>query len=147
MLTVGDSTFPVLPDRRRIRGMVGGGEGGSIGAIETRPAISETRCWEDRLRGRGRVGERGGSERLTSDVFDQKGREGCKHSSGEYDWGCKGEAETGESVNCDEEWVVGSKTRVCDSGGGVVTTEIGGDRAGGFIDKPAGKSCTDNCFA
>jgi hypothetical protein len=56
------SGFPVLPDRRRICGMASVGEGGSIGAIETRPAMRETRCWEDRLRGRERVGERAGSE-------------------------------------------------------------------------------------
>ena len=62
MLRIDDSRVPVLLDRRRICGMTGGGEGGSIGAIETRPAIRETRCWEDRLRGRERVGERGGSE-------------------------------------------------------------------------------------
>ena len=62
VLRTDDSRVPVLLDRRRICGMTGGGEGGSIGAIETRPAIRETRCWEDRLRGRERVGERGGSE-------------------------------------------------------------------------------------
>jgi len=31
----------------------GGGDGGSMNAIETRPAIKETRCWDDRRRGRG----------------------------------------------------------------------------------------------
>lgn len=61
-----DSIFPALPDRRRICGITGDGDGGSIGAIETRPAMRETRCWDDRLRGRGRVGERGDNERFAS---------------------------------------------------------------------------------
>jgi hypothetical protein len=37
--------------------VAGGGEGGSTWAIETRPAMRETRCWEDRLRGREREDE------------------------------------------------------------------------------------------
>lgn len=32
--------------------VAGGGEGGSTWAMETRPAIRETRCCDDRLRGR-----------------------------------------------------------------------------------------------
>lgn len=46
------STLPELGVRLRLWGRIGGGEGGSTGAIETRPAISDTRCWEDRLRDR-----------------------------------------------------------------------------------------------
>lgn len=32
---------------------MGGGDGGSTGRIETRPAINEIRCWDERRRGRG----------------------------------------------------------------------------------------------
>jgi hypothetical protein len=61
----------------------------------------------------------------------------------------KGEPQIGESINCDEGRMSGSRTRVCDLSGGVVTTEIGGDRrgvAGGFIDVRFGRSGTDGCF-
>ena len=60
----------------------------------------------------------------------------------------KGEPEIGESVNCDEGRMSGSRTRVCDLSGGVATTDIGGDRrgvAGGFMDVRCGKSGTDSC--
>lgn len=50
------STLPELGVRRRDWGKMGGGEGGSIGAIDTRPAMRETRCWDDRRRGRGEAG-------------------------------------------------------------------------------------------
>ena len=61
----------------------------------------------------------------------------------------KGEPEIGESINCDDGWVSGSRARVWDLSGGVVTTDIGGDRrgvAGGIIDVRFGRSGTDNCF-
>lgn len=50
--------LPELGVRRRFSESIGGGEGGSMGAIDTRPAMRETRCWEDLLRGRGEDGER-----------------------------------------------------------------------------------------
>jgi hypothetical protein len=56
--------LPALSVRRRLCGKIGGGEGGSIGAMETRPAMRETRCREDRLRGRGDDGEREGGGRI-----------------------------------------------------------------------------------
>jgi hypothetical protein len=58
-----------LSARCRLGASAGGGEGGSIGAIDTRPAIKETLCCEDRLRGRGAVGERGRGERGTEDPW------------------------------------------------------------------------------
>lgn len=126
--------------------MAGDGEGGSIGAIETRPAMRETRCWEDRLRGRERVGERNGNVQFTSGVCDGKGTSGCKVWSGEYGCMRKGEPEIGDSVNCEDGWMSGSRTRGCDLGGGVVSTEIGADRPGGFINVRFGRSGTDNRF-
>ncbi len=53
-----------LLTRWRDFGRRGGGEGGSIGAIETRPAIRDTRCCDERRRGRGWEGERGNDEGL-----------------------------------------------------------------------------------
>ena len=38
------SKLAVLPDRISFWGATGGGEGGSMGAIERRPAIKDTRC-------------------------------------------------------------------------------------------------------
>lgn len=69
VLATEDNILPVLPDRCRIVGIVGGGEGGSIGAIITRPAMSDTRCCEDLLRGRDIVGERGGGGQCASNTF------------------------------------------------------------------------------
>jgi len=48
---------PELPERWSVRSSIGGGEGVSIGAISTRPATSETRCCDDRRRGRGEDGK------------------------------------------------------------------------------------------
>ena len=45
-------TLPELGVRFKFSESIGGGEGGSMGAIDTLPAIRETRCWEDLLRGR-----------------------------------------------------------------------------------------------
>ena len=44
--------LPELGVRFKFSESIGGGEGRSMGAIDTRPAIRETRCWEDLLRGR-----------------------------------------------------------------------------------------------
>ena len=44
--------LPELGVRFKFSESIGVGEGGSMGAIDTRPAIRETRCWEDLLRGR-----------------------------------------------------------------------------------------------
>ena len=38
------SKLAVLPDRISFWGATGGGEGGSMGAMERRPAIRDTRC-------------------------------------------------------------------------------------------------------
>lgn len=46
------SILPELGVRFKFSESIGGGEGRSMGAIDTRPAIRETRCWEDLLRGR-----------------------------------------------------------------------------------------------
>lgn len=48
----------------------------------------------------------------------------------------KGESEIGESVNCDEGWMSGSRTKAFDLSAGVVARDIGGERlgaTGGFI--------------
>lgn len=59
----------------------------------------------------------------------------------------KDESEIGESVNCSEGWMSDSRTRVCDSSAGVVTTDIGGDRRGAAaIGVRFGRSGTDNWF-
>ena len=50
--------LPELSVRRKLCGKRVQGDGGSKGAMDTRPAISETRCREDLLRGRGDDGER-----------------------------------------------------------------------------------------
>lgn len=61
----------------------------------------------------------------------------------------RGEPEIGESVNCDEGWMSGSRTRACDLSAGVVTTDIGGDDrsvAGCFVSARFERSGTDNWF-
>lgn len=50
--------LPELGVRRKFSVSIGVGEGGSMGAIDTRPAISETLCCDDLLLGRGDEGER-----------------------------------------------------------------------------------------
>lgn len=52
--------LPELGVRFKLSESIGGGEGGSMGAIDTRPAIRETRCWEDLLRGRHEGDDSGG---------------------------------------------------------------------------------------
>ena len=52
------SMLPELGVRRRFSESMGGGEGGSIGAMDTRPAMRETLCCDDLRRGRGDDGER-----------------------------------------------------------------------------------------
>lgn len=52
--------LPELSVRRRLCGKMGVGDGDSIGAMETRPAMRDTRCLEERRRGRGDDGERDG---------------------------------------------------------------------------------------
>ena len=47
-----------LPKRTSFGDVTGGGEGGSRETKDNRPAMSETRCCDDRLRGRGAEGER-----------------------------------------------------------------------------------------
>lgn len=56
--------LPELSVRRRLCGKMGVGDGGSIGAMETRPAMRDTRCLEERRRGRGDDGERDGGGRM-----------------------------------------------------------------------------------
>jgi hypothetical protein len=78
VLATEDRVLPVLPDRCRIWGIRGGGEGGSIVAIITRPATRDTRCCEDLLRGGGKVGEREGGGRCASDTPGWSGFVACK---------------------------------------------------------------------
>lgn len=72
--------------RTNVCGPVGGGDGGSTGSIETRPAISDTRCCDERRRGRG-VGEARGE--------DGVGRDGDRGSELERLAGDKGRGEEG----------------------------------------------------
>lgn len=53
VLATDEIKFPELPERRNICGIGREAEGGSMGAMETRPAMRDTRCCEDRRRGRG----------------------------------------------------------------------------------------------
>ena len=76
--------LPELGVRFRFSESIGGVEGGSTGAIDIRPAIRETRCWEDLLRGRGDEGE-GGREiwgvcgrHAAGEMSMEGGREGIK---------------------------------------------------------------------
>lgn len=57
MLSATLRKLPELSARQRLWGRIDG-DGGSIGAIETRPAISDTRWREERLRNRGEEGDR-----------------------------------------------------------------------------------------
>ena len=73
--------LPELGVRFKFSESIGGVEGGSIGAIDTRPAIRETRCWEDLLRGRN-DGD-GGSDgvcgqHVVGEMSMEGGREGIK---------------------------------------------------------------------
>jgi hypothetical protein len=75
-------TLPELGVRFKLSESIGGGEGGSMGAMDTRPAIRETRCWEDLLRGRNE-GELEGSGGVCGQHADGEmsiggGREGIK---------------------------------------------------------------------
>jgi len=77
--------LPELGVRFRLSESIGGGEGGSMGAMDTRPAIRETRCWEDLLRGRGDEGDGGNSgiwgvcgQHVTGEMSMEGGREGIK---------------------------------------------------------------------
>jgi hypothetical protein len=66
----------VLSTRCRLNGAgnEGVGSGGSMGAINTRPAIRETLCLEDRRLGLGRVGERDrGGGRVAGDSKEAPG--------------------------------------------------------------------------
>lgn len=95
VLATEDNILPVLPDRCRIFGIAGGGEGGSIGAIITRPAMRDTRCCEDLLRARDKVGERESGGRCASDTFGSSGVVECNDKrDSERD----GESDIGESV-------------------------------------------------
>ena len=71
-------TLPELGVRFKLSESIGGGEGGSMGAIDTRPAIRETRCWEDLLRGLGDEGDEG-SDEIRGDCD--------KHTAGEMSMG------------------------------------------------------------
>ena len=76
--------LPELGVRFKFSESIDGGEGGSMGAIDTRPAIRETRCWEDLLRGR--IDGDGGSDGIWGDCGQhaagetsiEGGREGIK---------------------------------------------------------------------
>jgi hypothetical protein len=62
--------LPELSERRKLWGRREEGDGDSNGTIDTRPAMSDTRCREDRLRGRGEDGEREGLGRIDPAVVD-----------------------------------------------------------------------------
>ena len=74
--------LPELGVRFKLSEIIGGGEGGSMGAIDTRPAIRETRCWEDLLRGRndGEEEDNGGvcGQHADGEMSIEGGREGIK---------------------------------------------------------------------
>jgi hypothetical protein len=59
--------LPELSVRRKLRGTRDDGDGDSKGMMDTRPAMSDTRCREERLRGRGDDGERDGGGRTDPD--------------------------------------------------------------------------------
>ena len=88
--------LPELPDRTSFCGATGKSDGGSMGAMETRPAIRETRCCEERLRGLGEVGERiGGGGRGAVNVREGLlGVRGREEIVGE----CTGEDDTESAV-------------------------------------------------
>ena len=71
-----------------------------MGAIERRPAIKDTRCWDDRRRDRGDVGERGG--RGGALILEKRNEEadgvrGLEEREGE----CGGESVRGSEKNRD----------------------------------------------
>ena len=74
--------------------VAGGGEGGSTCAMETLPAIRETRCCEDRLRGRRdddreflRESVKLGEPGEVLPLIGVRGLEGSGDSTGEYEMG------------------------------------------------------------
>jgi len=72
-----------------------------MGAMERRPAIRDTRCWDDRRRGRGVVGVRTGlGGALILGVFNERlvGVRGLEEREG--DW--FGERQRGSEVNRDD---------------------------------------------
>lgn len=75
MLAARLKQLPELSVRRKLWGNAGGGDGGSIGAMDTRPAMSETRCRDERLRGRGEEGERRGGGRARLDSCGEEARD------------------------------------------------------------------------
>ena len=73
--------LPELGVRLKLSESIGGGEGGSMGAIDTRPAIKETRCWEDLLRGRNEGEDGSGGvcgQHVAGEMSIEGGREGIK---------------------------------------------------------------------
>ncbi|KAG6878403.1 hypothetical protein C0993_007585 [Termitomyces sp. T159_Od127] len=74
---------------RRLWGKRVGEDGVSTGAMETRPAMRETRWREDRLRGRGDEGDR--EDGVQEEVAELGGQ-------GEVERDCKGEEESGGDV-------------------------------------------------
>ena len=73
-------TLPELGVRFKLSESIGVGEGGSMGAIDTRPAMRETRCWEDLLRGRHEGEGSGGvcGQHADGEMSIEGGREGIK---------------------------------------------------------------------
>jgi len=72
-----------------------------MGAMERRPAIRDTRCWDDRRRGRGVVGVRTGlGGELILGIFNEGlvGVRGLEEREG--DW--VGERQRGSEVNRDD---------------------------------------------
>lgn len=83
MLEATLSRLLVLPARLSDLCRIGGGEGGSIGAIDTRPAINDTRCCDERRRGCGAVGEREGVGNLDDlGVVDSSGDDEREYTDG-----------------------------------------------------------------
>lgn len=63
----------LLPARFRLRVNIGGEAGGSIGAMETLPAIKDTLCCDERRRGRGKDGERDEGGRKQGEEAEDEG--------------------------------------------------------------------------
>lgn len=82
-----------LPDRTSFCGPIGGGDGGSAGIIETRPAMRETRCCEERRRDRGVPGIRGEEGDLRSGERPETKEFAGDNGRGEEHRDCTGERE------------------------------------------------------
>ena len=90
-----------LPKRMSLGDVIGGGEGGSRETKDNRPAMRETRCCDDRRRGRAAEGERaeGGCKLLELESTRRRGDElsGVEDAGVSESAESKGDREIGES--------------------------------------------------